>query len=63
MKKNSWRYHKKYVTWFQRHSEPKVATQEFEEGTYLYFDYDAGWSQRIKSDFKFEYGFLEDELN
>eukprot|EP01033_Poteriospumella_lacustris_P007186 gene7186-5174_t len=63
LKKNSWRYHKKYVTWFQRHSEPKVATQEFEEGTYLYFDYDAGWSQRIKSDFKFEYGFLEDELN
>lgn len=63
LKKNSWRFHKKYVTWFQRHSEPKVATQEFEEGTYLYFDYDAGWTQRIKSDFKFEYGFLEDELN
>jgi CCR4-NOT transcription complex subunit 3 len=63
LKKNSWRFHKKYVTWFQRHSEPKIATQDFEEGTYLYFDYDGGWSQRIKADFKFEYGFLEDELN
>lgn len=42
LKKNSWRYHKKYVTWFQRHSEPKMATQDFEEGTYLYFDYDGG---------------------
>ena len=32
-------------------------------GTYVYFDYEAGWVQRIKRDFTFEYAFLEDELN
>ena len=93
LKKHSWRFHKKYMTWFQRHEEPKVATEEYEEGTYVYFDYEsgeqpivclpylfdlrvcnicvmiplftylpAGWCQRIKSEFKFEYAYLEDEL-
>ena len=62
LKKQSWRYHKKYMTWFQRHEEPKVTTDEFEQGTYVYFDYETGWCQRIKSDFTFEYNFLEDEL-
>jgi CCR4-NOT transcription complex subunit 3 len=62
LKKHSWRFHKKYMTWFQRHEEPKIATEEFEEGTYVYFDYESGWCQRIKSEFKFEYAYLEDEL-
>lgn len=62
LKKHSWRFHKKYMTWFQRHEEPKVATEEFEEGTYVYFDYESGWCQRIKAEFKFEYAYLEDEL-
>jgi len=57
------RYHKKYLTWFQRHEEPKVTTDEYEQGTYIYFDYETGWCQRIKTDFTFEYGHLEDELN
>lgn len=57
------RYHKKYLTWFQRHEEPKVTTDEYEQGTYVYFDYETGWCQRIKADFTFEYGYLEDELN
>lgn len=42
LKKNSWRFHKKYTTWFQRHAEPKIATQDYEEGTYVYFDYESG---------------------
>ena len=71
------------MTWFQRHEEPKVSSEEFEEGesipdfflyitsisnhiflsgTYVYFDYESGWCQRIKADFKFEYIYLEDEL-
>jgi len=62
LKKHSWRFHKKYMTWFQRHEEPKVATEEYEEGTYVYFDYESGWCQRIKQEFKFEYAYLEDEL-
>lgn len=39
LKKLSWRYHRKYNTWFQRHEEPKVTTDEFEQGTYVYFDF------------------------
>nr|GEV88639.1 general negative regulator of transcription subunit 3 isoform X1 [Tanacetum cinerariifolium] len=69
LKKQSWRYHKDYNTWFQRHEEPKVSTDDFEQGTYVYFDFHMGndemhngWCQRIKTDFKFEYQFLEDEL-
>lgn len=41
LKKQSWRYHKKYTTWFQRHEEPKITTDEFETGTYVYFDFNA----------------------
>lgn len=62
LKRQSWRYHKKYMTWFQRHEEPKVTTDDYEQGTYVYFDYETGWCQRIKSDFTFEYSFLEDEI-
>ena len=62
------------MTWFQCHEEPKVTTDEFEQGTYVYFDYETGkrhssfkhvktgWCQRIKTDFTFEYNFPEDEL-
>jgi hypothetical protein len=39
LKKQSWRYHKKYNTWFQRHEEPKITTDEYEMGTYVYFDF------------------------
>eukprot|EP00039_Didymoeca_costata_P018546 m.333921 g.333921 ORF g.333921 m.333921 type:complete len:593 (+) comp17246_c0_seq1:2847-4625(+) len=60
LKKQAWRFHKKYLTWFQRHEEPKIITDEFEQGTYVYFDFEAGWCQRKKTDFTFEYRFLED---
>lgn len=69
LKKQSWRFHKKYKTWFQRHQEPQVTTDDYEQGTYVYFDYQgsyenkSGWCQRIKYDFTFEYEFLEDELS
>jgi CCR4-NOT transcription complex subunit 3 len=62
LKKQSWRFHKKYMTWFQRHEEPKVTTEEYEQGTYVYFDYETGWCTRIKQDFRFDYAFLEDSL-
>ncbi|XWS58281.1 hypothetical protein CRYUN_Cryun08bG0020400 [Craigia yunnanensis] len=69
LKKQSWRYHRKYNTWFQRHEEPKIATDEYEQGTYVYFDFHIanddhqhGWCQRIKTEFTFEYNYLEDEL-
>lgn len=62
LKKQSWRFHKKYMTWFQRHEEPQITTDEFEQGTYVYFDYETGWCTRIKTDFRFEYSYLEDSL-
>lgn len=70
LKRQGWRFHKKYLTWFQRHDEPKVSTDDYETGTFIYFDYanvvvrgqGSGWCQRIKSEFIFEYQFLEDEL-
>ncbi|KAG0269845.1 general negative regulator of transcription subunit 5 [Actinomortierella ambigua] len=60
LKKRSWRFHKNYLTWFQRHEEPKAITDDYEQGTYIYFDYEGAWCQRKKSDFRFEYKFLED---
>lgn len=70
LKRQGWRFHKKYLTWFQRHDEPKRSTDDYEMGTFIYFDYanvvvrgqGTGWCQRIKSEFVFEYRFLEDEL-
>ena len=43
LKSQSWRFHKQYQTWFQRHEEPKSITEEFERGTYRFFDYEATW--------------------
>ncbi|KAI8341455.1 Not1 N-terminal domain, CCR4-Not complex component-domain-containing protein [Chlamydoabsidia padenii] len=60
LKKQSWRFHKKYLTWFQRHEEPKIITEDYEQGTYIYFDYEGAWCQRKKTDFRFEYRFLEE---
>eukprot|EP01121_Diplochlamys_sp_Union-15-3_P004008 TRINITY_DN13970_c0_g1_i1.p1 TRINITY_DN13970_c0_g1~~TRINITY_DN13970_c0_g1_i1.p1 ORF type:complete len:242 (-),score=39.09 TRINITY_DN13970_c0_g1_i1:55-780(-) len=60
LKRQSWRYHKKYLTWFQRHEEPKEITPKYEQGTYVYFDYETGWCQRKKCEFTFTYQYLED---
>ncbi|KAH3767981.1 CCR4-NOT transcription complex subunit 3 [Pelomyxa schiedti] len=60
LKKLEWHYHKKYLTWFQRHEAPKEITPEYEQGTYRYFDYESGWCQRKKTEFTFEYRYLED---
>lgn len=62
LRKQSWRFHKKYLTWFQRHEEPKAITDEYEQGTYIYFDFEGSWVQRKKTEFRFEYRYLEDEL-
>ncbi|KAF2558645.1 hypothetical protein F2Q68_00013034 [Brassica cretica] len=65
LKKQSWRYHRKFNTWFQRHKEPKIATDEYEQGAYVYFDFQNPQRrvcQRIKNEFTFEYSYLEDEL-
>ena len=43
LKHQSWRFHKQYQTWFQRHEEPKTITEEYEQGTYRFFDYESTW--------------------
>ena len=43
LKNQSWRFHKQYQTWFQRHEEPKHITEEYEQGTYRFFDYESTW--------------------
>ncbi|KAL1978317.1 hypothetical protein VTN31DRAFT_1176 [Thermomyces dupontii] len=62
LKNQSWRFHKQYQTWFQRHEEPKTISDEYEQGTYRFFDYESTWMNRRKADFKFVYKYLEDEL-
>lgn len=43
LKAQSWRFHKQYQTWFQRHEEPKAITEDYEQGTYRFFDYESTW--------------------
>ncbi|EMR66315.1 putative ccr4-not transcription complex protein [Eutypa lata UCREL1] len=62
LKDQSWRFHKQYQTWFQRHEEPKQITEEFEKGTYRFFDYESTWMNRRKAEFQFHYRFLEDDV-
>lgn len=52
LKRHSWRFHKKYLTWFQRLEEPKFISDEYEQGSYVYFDYESAWCQRKKEDFR-----------
>ena len=33
LKKQSWRFHTKYMMWFQRHEEPKIINDEYEQVT------------------------------
>ncbi|CAI2727503.1 unnamed protein product [Schistosoma spindalis] len=60
LKRMSWRFHTKFMMWFQRHEEPKQITDEYESGSYIYYDYRT-MRQRKKEEFMFHYSFLEDK--
>ncbi|KAI5180141.1 CCR4-NOT transcription complex subunit 3 [Nematocida sp. AWRm80] len=60
LKNYSWRFHTKYMAWFQRLEEPAIITEEYEQGTYIFFDYEVSWSSRKKENFRFDYKYLED---
>lgn len=62
LKRQSWRFSIRYGTWFRRHSEPIAINEEYEEGSYVYFDFESSWCQRRKNHFRFEYKYLESEL-
>ena len=36
LKSKSWRFHKKYLMWFQRYEEPKEINDDYEEGSYMW---------------------------
>ena len=64
LKRSNWRFHKKDTTWFARAEEPKVCTDEYEQGAYVYFDFTTGvdeyghvvgWCQRSREQFIFDY--------
>ncbi len=60
LKRREWVYHMKYMTWFHKYEDPK--TGKSDEKTYLYFDYESGWCQRIKGGFEFEPRYMENEM-
>ena len=60
LKRREWIYHTKYLTWFQKYQDPKGGKGD--EKTYLYFDYESGWCQRIKTGFDFELKYMENEM-
>ena len=60
LKNQSWRFHIDYKMWFQRYKEPRAMTDDYESGSYIFFDYEK-WDQRNKENFTFEYKYLEDK--
>lgn len=55
LKRQNWRFNKKYLTWFKRFDKPSIVTPDYEYGNYIFFDYEKTWCQRKKIGFKFEY--------
>ncbi|PLW08147.1 hypothetical protein PCANC_22625 [Puccinia coronata f. sp. avenae] len=62
LKKRAWRFHKYYLTWFQRAKNPEEMADDYEKGSYTYFDWEADWLMRTKTPFQFDYKHLEDSL-
>lgn len=47
--------------WLKRHPRelPTEITQEWEKGTFVFFDHNEGWCERIRTDFTLEYRWAE----
>ncbi|KAJ9118107.1 hypothetical protein QFC22_004006 [Naganishia vaughanmartiniae] len=61
LRQRSWRFHKQYLTWFQRYSQPQAITDEYEQGQYTYFDWEGRWTFLRKADFRFMYVYLSED--
>jgi CCR4-NOT transcription complex subunit 3 len=59
LKRSNWRFHKAYNTWFARAEEPRICTDEYEQGTYSYFDFTGDWCHRIRLDLRLDYASLD----
>lgn len=47
LKKQSWRFHTKYMMWFQRHEEPKIINEEYEQVNFLFLKF---FKKKFKSE-------------
>lgn len=47
LKKQSWRFHTKYMMWFQRHEEPKIINEEYEQVSILLCRYTNTYIKRV----------------
>ena len=56
------RYHKREKCWFIRSNTPKETKDDYEMGTYVFFDFQDEWKNKKKENYKFEYNHLEEEL-
>lgn len=59
LKNRGWRFHKKFLMWFKRNSDPRETTETFEKGEFIFFDSSEMWSIKSSRDFTFEYKFME----
>uniref|UniRef100_T1H2I8 NOT2/NOT3/NOT5 C-terminal domain-containing protein n=1 Tax=Megaselia scalaris TaxID=36166 RepID=T1H2I8_MEGSC len=49
LKKQSWRFHTKYYMWFQRHEEPKIINDDYEQTQPAHYDV-VEFFQRLNTD-------------
>lgn len=65
LKKQSWRFHTKYMMWFQRHEEPKVINEEYEQVNiyFLSFFFSNFITNKARSLYAFEKNVTMDNLN
>jgi CCR4-NOT transcription complex subunit 3 len=63
LKRQNWRFHRKFGVWFKRvDGGVKAVNPAFEYGSYLYFDVSGeNWGIKTKNDFTFEYEYLEED--
>lgn len=54
LKRKNWLFHKKYHTWFRKAEPSDLSSREQLNGKYVYFDYEATWSQKISKDADFD---------
>ena len=59
LKNRGWRFHKKFLMWFKRNSEPKEVGEDFEKGEFIFWDSEEVWNVKTSKDFLCEYRFME----
>lgn len=59
LKKQSWRFHTKYMMWFQRHEEPKLINEEYEQVIFIVAFWNTCWDIQfwIQKVYNYKYSF------